>query len=257
MRISRKILMAVGVAGAAGGLIASILIMPFLLRVNFLNTATILGNLTTTHQPTTTINKTENQPVITPQLNYFSEAINKIQPSIVAIQSFSGGALIRYGSGIILTQDGLIATLNSVVPVGPSVMQVTNSGKISKAKVVFRDYSKNIAIISITVENNLQVARLRYELPGLGQKLLVFAEMVDFNEDKPLVEEALVSQVDSKNGQLKLSFTYEPSFYGAAVVDNDGIVFGLLDFRNQKPIVIMSKTLNDTLNAYLTKSGKL
>ncbi|MDO8676446.1 MAG: serine protease [Candidatus Azambacteria bacterium] len=255
MTISRKILM-VGAAGVAGGLVSSLFVLPFLVRTNFLNTATVLSNLVVL-SPTPIIEKTENNSAIITQLNYFSEAINKIQPSIVAIQSFYGSTLIRYGSGIILTQDGLIATLNSIVPINAGVIQVTNAGKIYKAKVIFRDYNKNIAIISIAAEDNFQVVQLKSELPGLGQKLLIFAKMVDFSEDKPLIEEALVSQVDKNSNQFKLSLAYEPNFYGAALADNDGTILGLLDFRNQKPFVIMSKTMNDTLNTYLTNTRKL
>lgn len=243
-----------GAAGVAGGLIAIIFIMPILLRVGFWNTTAILSGPTISPQPTKSVNS---EPSVTFQPNYFSQAINKIQPSAVAVQSFSGGTLIRYGSGIILTQDGLFATLNSIVPVNAGVIQVTNSGKIYKAKVVFRDYTKNIAIVSMAEENNLQVVRLRLESPVLGQKLLVFAEAVDFSEDKPLINEALVSQVEKNSSQFKLALSYEPSFYGAAITDNEGMVLGLLDFRNQKPAVIMSKTLDNVLNAYLTNNSKL
>src|SRR3989344_1000983 len=145
----RKILLA-GAAGFGGGLIASFLVVPLLARVGFWNTTAILGGPAISPQP---IESPKAQPRVTPQLNYFSEAINKIQPSVVAVQGFSGGTLIRYGSGIILTQDGLIATLNSIVPVNTGVVQVTNAGKTYKAKVIFRDYARNIAIISVAAEN--------------------------------------------------------------------------------------------------------
>lgn len=274
MRISNKILV-MGTAGFFGGLIGSLFILPLLLRANFLNMSVMIGKFVTQEStPHLSLDRASRnsakglskkgagqatptpieRPSIaySPQVNYFSQAIEKIQPSVVAVQSFSGGVLMRYGSGIILTQDGLIATLNSIVPANASVIQVTNAGKIYKAKAVFRDYNKNIALISITAENNLPVARLNSDLPGLGQKLLVFAETVSFSEDKPLVEEALVSQADEKTGQFKLSLAYEQSFYGAAIADNDGNALGLLDYRYQKPVVILSKILNDILNAYLT-----
>ncbi|MBI2670154.1 MAG: hypothetical protein HYX20_03350 [Candidatus Yanofskybacteria bacterium] len=251
----KKILI-VGAAGFAGGLIGALFILFFLLRVNFLNTATILSNLIIPSQTATIINKTEDKLTNTPQPNYLSEAIGKIQPSVVVIQGFSSGMLMRYGSGAILTQDGLIATLNSIVPVNADVIQVTNAGKISKAKVVFRNYNKNIAIISMTAENNLQVIRLSSELPGLGQKLLIFAETMELSESKPLIEEALVSQTDEKNSQFKLSLAYEPNFYGSVIADNNGKILGLIDFRNQKPSVIYSKIIEDTLNVYLTATRK-
>src|SRR3989344_2216958 len=103
MRSFGKILLA-GSVGAAGGLIAISFIVPLLARVGFWNTAAILNGPATLPQPT---ESPKAQPNPAPQLNFFSDAINKIQPGVVAVQSFSGGALVRHGSGTMLTQDGL------------------------------------------------------------------------------------------------------------------------------------------------------
>ncbi len=200
-------------------------------------------------QTTTQIQK---ETVIIPPSDYFSEAIKKIEPSVAAIQSFSGGQLVRSGSGIVLTQDGLIATTNSVAPADASVFQVFNGGKIYKAKVVFRDYEKNIAIISVP-EADFQVAKFKSGLPNLGGQLLIFSKQVSFSKENPFVEEAMVSRVNEENGTFLISAAYDHQLFGSALADGEGTVLGMVDFRNQKPVVIFSKLIEETLGAYLAR----
>ena len=223
--------------------------MPVLVRINFLNVASILAGFSNKQQ--TVAPNAEEKTVLIPKSDYFSDAINKVNPSIVAIQSFYNGQLARHGSGIILTQDGLIATLNSLVPSYSSLFQVTQDGKIYKAKIIFRNYTKNVAIISIP-ETDLQVANLKPTSPNLGQDLLILSRLVNFSKDNPFVEEALVSQV-SDNGQFQISSQYNQDIYGAALMDNEGQIFGILDFGNQKPVIVTSEIIEGALTAALTK----
>lgn len=240
------------IIGLVAGVLSNGVLIPALMNTNFLNSASIIGKII---KPEVVINKIEKETILIPQSDFFLEAIKKVEPAIVGIQSFAEGLKIRSGSGAVLTQDGLVATIISVVPVNATFLQVTNGGKIYRAKVVLRDYVKNIALISVE-ESNFQVVSLKAELPELSQHLLVFSEQVNFGKDNPMVEEAMVSQVNKEAGQFRILAGYEPSFYGAALIDNSGAVLGLIDYRNQKPLVIFSKTLNEVLNSYLTKAKK-
>lgn len=231
-----------------GGIATFVFIFPLLLRVNFLNTAVVLDKILNK----TTITQVQKETIIVPQSNYFSEAIKKAELTIVAVQSFSGGQLMRSGSGIILTQDGLIATINSVVPSGAQVFQVSGGDKIYKAKVVFRDYAKNIAVISVP-ETNFQVANFKSDLPDLGQKMIIFSKLINFGRESSFVEEALISSVDENNSEFETSAPYDWRLYGAALVDTDGTILGIVDFKNQKPVIIFSNLIKDVLNTYLTR----
>lgn len=242
-----------GTTGLVGGLIAGVFVLPFLVKGNLFGTAAIFNKLP--NQSQTVITKIEEKPVFIPQPNYFSEATDKINPRVVAIQSFSGGILLRSGSGIILTQDGLIATLNSLVPANTQLVQVVNGNKIYSGRIVFRSYNKNLAIISIA-DSGLQTAKFKLESPALGQDILAFAKTVNFNKDSPLVTGALISQVNADSGQFKIIIPYDQFIYGSALINSQAEVLGLLDFRNQKPIVVTSKLIEETLSSALTKSSK-
>lgn len=232
--------------GLAGGVMGGVFIFPFLVRVNFLNTAVVLDKIL---KPQTII-QVQKETIIIPPSDYFSEAIKKIEPSVVAVQSFSGGRLIRSGSGIVLTRDGLIVTVNSLVPASAEIFQVTGGGKIYKAKVVSRDYAKNIALISVP-EASFQVARFKFDLPNLGQELLIFSKLVSFGKETPLVEKATVSRTDGSGNTFEISAPYDYRLYGSALVDGEGNILALIDFKNQKPVVLSSKLVEDILNTYL------
>jgi S1-C subfamily serine protease len=234
--------------GVVGGIIASVFIFPLLVRVNFLNTATLLDKILKSQ----TITQIQKETIIISPSDYFSEAIKKVEPSVVAVQSFSGGQLIRSGSGIILTQDGLVATTNSIAPASTEIFQIFNGGKIYKGKAVFRDYGKNIVIISVP-EADFQVARFKTDLPNLGQELLVFSKLVGLGRESPFVEEAVASRIDESAGIFEISAPYDHRLYGSALIDGEGTVLGMIDFKNQKPVVTFSKLIENTLNAYLAR----
>lgn len=244
----RKIILFVLLA-AAGGFLAGALTVPLSVRLNFLGTAELLNKLIKPGEITT---KIEQRTIVAPQADYFKEAIEKTKDGIVAIQSFQAGRLLRSGSGLILTQDGLIATVNAVVPAEADVFQVTNQGKILKAKVVFREFTDNLAIISVSGAN-LRVVRFGLDLPELGKNLLIFAKVVDFGKDTPLVASALVSQVNEEKKTFKISAGYDINLYGAGLIDNEGTIPALVNFRNAKPNLIPAAVINNALNNYLGK----
>jgi len=243
----KKILL-VAFVGGISGILASGFLLPFLTRVNLWGTASFFDKLV--NKPETAVTRVEKETIIIPQSDFFSEAIKKIGSSIVTVQSFSGGRLMHSGSGIILTRDGLIITLNSLVPANAEIIQVTGGGKIYKAKVVSRDYTKNVALISVA-EPNFQVAKLKSDLPSLGRELLIFSKLFSFGKETSFVEKAIVSRVDESGGTFEISAPYDSRLYGSALVDGEGTVLAIVDFKNQKPVVLSSKFISDFLNTYL------
>lgn len=234
--------------GAVGGVFAVGVLLPVLARNNFLGTAAILNSI---WQPETVITKVEKETILIPQPNYFFEAVKRVEPSVVAIESFFEGRKIRSGSGVILTQDGLIATTVSVVPVNANIFQVTNQGKIFNAKVVSRDYVKNVALLSID-SSGLSVIKIKTGLPTLSQRLLVFSEQVEFGKDNPMIEEAIVSKANLDNDTFDIITGYDDKLFGAALIDGEGNLLGIMNFKNRRPDIIFSSVITESLSRYLS-----
>lgn len=250
MRKARKLILIL-TAGAIGGFLAELLVVPFLLRVNFLG-ASFLTNLIGRPQILT---KIEERTIVAPQADYFFEAISEVKNRIVAIQSFRGGELIRSGSGLILTRDGMIVTTNAVATATADIFQVISGGKILKGSIVLRDYAKNLVLLSVA-ENDWAVAGFSDELPKIASNQMIVGKVARFSKDDLLVSTALVNQVDSEHKVFKISAPYDLNLYGAALVNNQAKILGLIDFKNGRAEVILAPVILETLNIYLDKTKK-
>lgn len=240
--------LAILVIGGIGGIFANNFLLPFLAKANFLGSAQIMGKIINYER----IPQIEKQIVVVTKGEYFSEAINKIKSSVVSVQSFSGGNLIRSGSGVILTQDGLIATLTGLVPPEAEIIQISTDTKIYRAKIVFRDYQKGVALLSVG-DSGLPVANLDYNLPNLGSNLLLFSRNVNFGKTELAVAESLVSRVNEAGQNFGISTNHDPRFYGASLVDVSGDILGITTFRDEAVITIPSKNIKAVMDGYFLK----
>ncbi len=241
------------IVSIAGGIMLSDPALPFFASINFLKRTAISDKITgAASEPSITATI----PLVASSAPRpdFSETISEVESSVVAVQSFYGGRLLSYGSGIVLTQDGVIATANNIVPPNANIFQIINEGKIYKAKVVFRDYARNVALLVIA-DSGLQVIKFNSRFPVLGEELIIFSKLIDFDKDNPVVEKAIVSQMDPKTGLFKISTLSSPEQNGGALANKDGEILGIIYFKNQKSSVIGSSILSDTLNAYLARKN--
>ena len=100
--------------------------------------------------------------------------------STVAVQSFKGGNIIREGSGIVVSSDGIIITTFDVIS-GADVLQVFHKDKILRAKVMRYDGFKNLALLKVN-SADMDVTRFdrNYQFQP-GQDMVVSGKMVELS----------------------------------------------------------------------------
>ncbi len=238
--------------GILGGFLAQGVLVPFFIRTNFLYAANLLNQL---YNSALVITKVEEKTIVAPQAEYYTKAINEIKKSVVSVQSFSNSKLIRTGSGIVVTQDGLIITLNSLVPVEANVYQVSLNSKKFNAKVLSRNQPLNLAVISIP-ESNLNVTKIKKELPELGKNVLAFAMTLDLGKTNSYVVKTIISQIVDEQKQIKVPLALDQSLFGSALVDEEGALLGLVEFRGFANNVMSSQVIEEYLNKYLSLPKK-
>lgn len=98
-----------------------------------------------------------------------TEIAKKVGPAVVGITSVVQGQMSIFGgysqsnaegSGIILSEDGYIATNNHVVENSASVLVTLNTGSEYEAKVIGADEQTDLAVIKIEPKEELTVATL-------------------------------------------------------------------------------------------------
>lgn len=237
-------------AGGLGGLFFVLIIMPAALRFNFLNSAIIIDKLrpaSSADEPAQAEIKREIS--IAPETQT-EEVIKKTRENIVAVKSYQGGSLIRYGSGVVVTQDGLIVTLNSVVPPEATSYQVASEDKIWTGKVVRRDARKKLALIKIS-ETALRPVTFNDQETRVGSTLVAVGKITQLQKTEIFSYKMFVNMIDRQNKRILLDGQYQNFLGGAGLFGEDGAMHGLIYIDGRAIKALPSVFVQDFISGYL------
>ncbi len=80
----------------------------------------------------------------------FERAISTVAPRVVKLYGLRGGLEPGYGTGVIVSQDGLILTVFSLLIDARRIRAVTSDGTLYGAGVVHRDSKQQLALLQLT-----------------------------------------------------------------------------------------------------------
>ncbi|MBO8191198.1 trypsin-like peptidase domain-containing protein [Streptomyces oryzae] len=101
-----------------------------------------------------------------------SQVVESVQDSVVEIKATSGSGQAT-GSGVIITKDGQIVTNNHVVSGADTVKVTFSSGRTAQAKVVGTDADKDLALLKVDGQDDLQPAALGdSDAVGVGDQVV-------------------------------------------------------------------------------------
>lgn len=159
--------------GGLGGVLADNILLPRLAAVPFFSN---IGFIRNASNGTTIINPTEK--VIITESVALEEAIEKISPSLVFVQGFSGNQLVSYGTGFIATSDGLIITaLDNTSPRADSYRVFRNNHSVS-AQRIKTDQKNNLALLKVEEGNLPVVSLLEPDKLHLGERVILVGAKV-------------------------------------------------------------------------------
>lgn len=214
-------LLVILIIGGLGGVLADQFFLPYLStispfsKINFIHQS---GNGTTIVNPTEKIIITENIAI--------EDAVSKIGPCLVIIQSLQGEKVISQGSGFVMASDGLIVTAADNVSAKADKYLVFRNSHSSEAKIIKNDLESNLALLKVE-ESNLPVVSLA-DLDGLrlGQRIiLIGAELTEEGLNR-FVNLGVIRSI--RENVLKVNLTEENSLAnGGPLVNVKGEVIGL------------------------------
>ena len=165
------------IIGGVGGVLADQFFLPYLSTIPVFSKIEFIhrtGNGTTIINPTEKITITENTAI--------EQAIEKITPCLVSVQSYKDKKLISQGTGFVVTSDGLIITAADLVPAGADQYLVFRNSHSLVAKVSRVDLEDNLALLE-TEETNLPVVSfINLDDLLLGERAILTG--VELNKDK-------------------------------------------------------------------------
>ena len=207
--------------GGLGGVLADNFILPKLAavplfsKIGFIRLA---GSGTTIINPTERITVTENTAL--------EDAIARVTPCLVFIQSFSGNKLLGQGTGFIVTGDGLIITAaDNLSAKATSYLVYRNSHSVT-AQVVRTDVKSGLALLKIG-ENNLPVVSfVDSSQVRLGERMVLVGAELNDKELGKFVNLGIVRAIT--DGALELNLDENESLAnGGPLINIKGEVAGL------------------------------
>ena len=179
-------------------------------------------------------------PTSTP-LDIVEKIVRDSSLSSVAIQTFQGNTLKKYGSGIILSSDGLIVTTYELSQ--GQTIQVLFEDKIFKASVIKKDLARNIALIKIE-GSNLTVSGLdtasTYES---GREYILTGKMVNLSKIITFSQKAIINYVQDKT--ILMDTNKNDMLNGAKTINYSGQMAGMIYTKAGKTFLISAQIISE------------
>jgi len=222
-------IIAIFIIGAIGGIFADQILWPYFIERPLFYKYRLEQN------PVYVIEKKE---VIIQENIALIEAINKVKNSIVAIKTEPKKGKTIFGSGIIVTSDGLMVTLAELVPFGSNFNFYIANKKVH-FQILKRGLKENLALIKIKTDENLSTCGFAdFEKIKLGKRVILIGTIFDNNEPKLMVNEGIIKYFD-KN-YIHTNIFEKKTLSGSSLFDIEGNLLGLNEIDKEGKIISIS-----------------
>jgi len=167
---------------------------------------------------------TERKEIIIQENVALKNAVEKIEKTVIGVKTKKKDGQILEGSGLILTSDGLVVTLASLVPQG-STFSFFLDGEAVSFQILKRDLKENLALVKIEKTNLPTVSFANFEKLKLGERVFLVGVIFEKEEIKKIVNEGIVKSFDENS--IETNITEKETLSGSPLFDIEGNVLGL------------------------------
>lgn len=172
------------------------------------------------------------------------EAIKKVDKVVVGIRAKTAAGKIIESSGVIVTNDGLILSLNNLIPQGAEVNVFLDNKKLT-SKVLQR---KNGLVLLKVEESNLSSAAFSdFDKISLGERVFIVGAVFGENDVvSKIVNEGIIKTFDEN--LVQTSIYEETKLQGSSLFNIEGQLVGLNTIDKFGRVSAISiKTIRDFL----------
>lgn len=193
-------------------------------------------------------------PVISaiPNQGFWDRLVSESSSTSLGIQVFQADKLVKQGSGVVISSDGLIVTIADLLAPN-AVYQLFYGDKILRGAVVARDYNLNLVLIK-TDSAYSNVADLNEHEYNSGQEVVLVSKFFDVSKPVVFSQRGTIGYVTERN--VVINTIIDKNLYGAGIIDADGELIGLAYLRNGKVNLIKASSVEKFFQEYINKSIK-
>ncbi len=181
-------IIAVFIIGIAGGIFAEQILWPYLSKNPFFSQ--YLSPVSNPAQlPSKVVEKRE---IIIEENTALQDAVEKVERVVVGIKTKTRTGKTIYGSGLIVTSDGLVITLAELVPQGESFAFFID-GETPKYQILKRDLKNNLALVKIEGADFQTCGFADFGKTRLGERVFLLGTVFqEVNRPSKTVNEGIV-----------------------------------------------------------------
>lgn len=201
----RKVLQILGIfiIGILGGLFANQFIWPYFIE-----------------RP---VYVTEKKEIIIQENTALENAVERVEKAVIGVKTITQEKTL-YGSGLVLTSDGLVVTLAELVPQGSEFLFFVQ-GKPAAYQILKRDLNQNLALIKLGQDNLSTVGFADLNKLKTGERVFLVGTVYGVKELVKGANEGIVSYF---NDDLISTNILEKSFMaGSPLFNIKGELLGL------------------------------
>lgn len=161
------------------------------------------------------------------------EAIQKSKSSVMGIKTVVSAKKTVFGSGMVLTSDGLAATFADLVPVAGKTSFYIDS-QLVNGQVIKRDLKQNLALIKIEKTGLSPAGFFMLDQLKIGERVFLISQIFDAKTFDPYfsANEGTAKSFDSEFF-IQTSIIEEQAANGSPAFDIKGNILGL-SYINEK-----------------------
>jgi len=165
------------------------------------------------------------------------DAAAKVFGAVLGVKVTGANGAVAYGSGVILTSDGLAAVPGNLFPAG-AVAQITAAGKVASFEVLKRNKKLNLVILKLENSNWFTAGFYRLDDLKLGERVFMAGVL---SSGANFVNEGIVRDFTAES--IVTNIYEKADAEGAPVFDIEGNIIGIADISKtgQVSIIPISK----------------
>lgn len=178
---------------------------------------------------------------------------SRLSSGSVGIQVFQNNRLIRQGSGLIVSSDGLIVA-PADMGISGGIYQVFYEDKIYKGTIVANSYKLNLLLLKTeALYSNVADLDTSHNYQS-GQEILMIGKIIELSKPAVISQKGLISYITERSVVIDSA----PNSYllGTGVANSDGKFIGLIYLRSGKINLIRSDSIDNFFREYLNKTNK-
>lgn len=222
--------------GMAGGIFADQILWPYLVERPLFNKYRL---------DQSPVYVTEKKEVIIRENEALEQAVDKVIKTVIGVRSKAKQGETIEGTALVVTNDGLIVTLASLLPQGQTFSFFVQD-KPQAFQVLRRDLKANLALVKLEARGLTAVGFADSGELRLGER--VFAIGYRFGKDgsQMIVNEGIIKAIGVD--KIETNILEEFAFNGSPVFNIEGEIIGLAVIdRQNKIFVIPSNSLKSLL----------